>query len=205
MKLYFVRHGETEYNKRKSYYGALDAPLNFTGELQSKAVAAYFSEIPIDCVISSNLKRSIETADIITAGRQIKRMRDDRLAEQDLGIFEGLTYQQLQELYPAEFRRWNQYWDTQAPPQGESFLAVHERVKSFTKDLKTMDGNLLIVGHMGTLRHLFCILLGMKPTDFWCFTFEQGCYSQLDLEDGYPIVRKINQKVEFEGAEYGFI
>lgn len=196
MKLYVVRHGETDYNRSKAYYGALDVELNSEGRLQSEALGDFFRDIPIDHIISSNLKRSIETADMIAKDQSIKRSTDDRLAEQNLGIFEGLTYQELETCYPEEFKHWNDHWDKEAPPKGECFLDVYDRVRSFVKDMRRMNGNLLIVGHMGTLRHLFSILLDMKPTDFWCFTFEQGCYSQLDLEDGYAIVRKINQSIK---------
>ena len=56
--------------------------------------------------------------------------------------------------------------------------------------------SVLLVAHKGTLGHLLAVSLGLPPEGYWNFVFEQGCYSRLDLEDGYAIIRCLNQSVD---------
>lgn len=84
-------------------------------------------------------------------------------------------------------------------PEGESFLDVRRRVELFFGDLKERaatagwESALLLVAHKGTLGHFLAVSLGLPPEGYWNFVFEQGCYSRIDLEDGYAIIRKLNQ------------
>ena len=51
---------------------------------------------------------------------------------------------------------------------------------------------MLITAHKGTLGHLLAAMLKLPPEGYWNFEFDQGCYSEVDLEDGYAIIRKLN-------------
>lgn len=138
------------------------------------------------------------------AGREstteaIKIYRDERLCEQDFGIFEGLTYRELTKRYPEQLDAWNRDYFGYRIPEGESFLDVRRRVELFFGDLKERaatagrESALLLVAHKGTLGHFLAVSLGLPPEGYWNFVFEQGCYSRIDLEDGYAIIRKLNQ------------
>lgn len=140
------------------------------------------------------------------AGREstteaIKIYRDERLCEQDFGIFEGLTYRELTKRYPEQLDAWNRDYFGYRIPEGESFLDVRRRVELFFGDLKERaatagrESALLLVAHKGTLGHFLAVSLGLPPEGYWNFVFEQGCYSRIDLEDGYAIIRKLNQSV----------
>lgn len=129
----------------------------------------------------------------------IKIYRDERLCEQDFGIFEGLTYRELTKRYPEQLDAWNRDYFGYRIPEGESFLDVRRRVELFFGDLKERaatagrESALLLVAHKGTLGHFLAVSLGLPPEGYWNFVFEQGCYSRIDLEDGYAIIRKLNQ------------
>lgn len=129
----------------------------------------------------------------------IKIYRDERLCEQDFGIFEGLTYRELTKRYPEQLDAWNRDYFGYRIPEGESFLDVRRRVELFFGDLKERaatagrESALLLVAHKGTLGHFLAVSLGLPPERYWNFVFEQGCYSRIDLEDGYAIIRKLNQ------------
>ena len=65
MKLYLVRHGQTDMNKEKLYYGWTDCPINDVGRKQAETLHQYFKNVNCHKVITSDLKRSVETAEII--------------------------------------------------------------------------------------------------------------------------------------------
>ena len=231
MKLYLVRHGETEWNRQYRYYGKTDVALNEKGKEQAKQVGELLKGASFDRIYTSTLKRAKQTEEIITGlidQREEKSTRNItfsfRLEEQDLGIFEGYTYQELQKQFPEELELWNQDFKA-APHGGESFYDFYYRIYEFCeKELeiqglsfikqggnclyenstrssitvppKRAEEKVLIVSHMAVLRCFFTILLGMQEDAIWNFTIEQGAYSQIDIEDGCVIIRKINQSCE---------
>ena len=122
---------------------------------------------------------------------------DRRLEEQHFGIFEGLTYDEIGKKYPEDLKAWNSDYENYRIRQGESFLDVRRRIDSFAEDLLQGedfqgDGKILITAHKGTFGHLLASLLGLAADGFWNFAIDQGCYSRIDLEDGYAILRKLN-------------
>lgn len=210
MRIYMVRHGETIFNKKGCYYGRTDAVLSLRGRQQAQSLREYFRNIPLEYVVTSPLCRAVETAQIIMAGhaeernqrRNIKLYEEQRLFEHDFGVFEGYTYQELLNKYPNELANWNQDYYHYRIPGGESFMDVRKRTESFFDDLKkhaeqaSREKTILLVAHKGTLGHLLAVSLGLPPEGYWNFTIEQGCYSRMDLEDGYAIIRCLNKSVK---------
>ena len=128
---------------------------------------------------------------------------DRRLMEQDFGIFEGMTYKEIQNTYPKELDAWNEEFSTYRIPKGESFADVRSRAEDFLRDIpsgrESKGEKMLIVAHKGTLGHLLAAMLKLPLDGYWNFVFEQGCYSVVDLEDGYAIIRKLNASILVEG------
>ena len=195
MRIYLVRHGETVLNCRKCYYGFTDASLNENGIKQAESLRSFFSAMDFDYIISSPLKRAADTARIVTGAEAEEITFDERLMEQNFGIFEGHTCEELLSEYPAEFDAWNRDFSDYRIDGGESFRDVRNRVEDFTASLPTGRGSILLAAHKGTLGHLMAALLKMPLEGYWNFVFEQGCYSCVDVEDGYAIVRKLNQSI----------
>lgn len=199
MKLYLVRHGETALNKKGCYYGKTDAILSTDGIRQAEYLRDIFKDISFDYVVASPLVRAYNTAQIIIEEREQQIFGDSRLMEQDFGIFEGLTYEELEERYPEELEQWNKQFSTYQIPEGESFIDVRRRVEAFLKDIPVGAENkaetMLIAAHKGTLGHLMAAMLKLPLEGYWNFVFEQGCYSEIDLEDGYAIIRKLNAAI----------
>lgn len=195
MRIYLVRHGETELNQKKCYYGHTDVELSENGVRQAKELGTFFREHSFDMVVSSPLIRAVRTAEYISEGRGQQIVVDERLTEQNFGIFEGFTYEQLLERYPAELESWNQDFSGYRIPEGESFSDVRKRIDNFTEELSGREGTMLLVAHKGTLGHFLASSLGLPLEGYWNFVFDQGCYSCIDFEDGYAIIRKLNQSV----------
>ena len=93
MRIYLVRHGETELNRKKCYYGHMDTVLTEHGIEQARLLGDCFRDFSFDMVISSPLKRAVHTAEYILGAKKQQIIYDERLCEQDFGIFEGFTYE----------------------------------------------------------------------------------------------------------------
>lgn len=190
MELFLVRHGETIWNQEGRYYGYSDIPLSEKGISQARTLHTFFQDITFDKVIVSPLKRAMDTAKELTT---LPFVTDHRLMEQNFGKFEGKTYRELMEEFPEELTCWNKDHQEYCLPEGESFRMVRERVDSFLQDLWEEEGRVLLVAHKGTFGHLLASMLHMPLSGYWNFVFEQGTYSKVDLEDGFAIIRTLNQ------------
>ncbi len=196
MRLYLVRHGETILNQKKCYYGNANVPLNESGVRQAQELGESLRNIEFDIIVSSPLRRATDTAKrLCRAGDKAEHIiTDERLKEQQFGIFEEMTADQAREQYPKEWHTWNQNFSDYVIPGGESFQQVRARIDEFLEDFeKHCTGeNILITAHKGTLGHLVASMLHMPLEGYWNFVFDQGCYSVIDLEDGYAIIRGLN-------------
>lgn len=195
MRIYLIRHGETELNKNGCYYGVTDAELTDHGREQAAMLGAFFREHSWDRVVVSPLKRTVDTALLATGMEEASLWKEERLMEQNFGIFEGKTYAQICQEHSEEMDSWNQDFSHYRIPGGESFSDVRERVEEWVDELPHEKGQILVVAHKGTLGHMLAAMLGLPLEGYWNFVFEQGCYSCIDLEDGYAIIRKLNQNI----------
>ena len=156
--IYFVRHGESEFNARHLVAGKTDQPLSRLGRDQAKAAAAWAKEqgIHFDVIVSSPLQRTLDTARLIadTYGyphKQIVRMAE--LKERDCGEFEGGPIDAYYEI--AEATAVHQYGV-------ESLDALYERASQALKKIGESYGNksVLIVAHSGIGKMLRIVLEG---------------------------------------------
>lgn len=190
MEIYLVRHGETEWNKEGRYYGHTDIGLTEAGKEQAERVGDSLIRLKFDAVYCSPLARAIDTARLIT---KEPLLLDDRLKEQNFGIFEGKTYHDLQMEYADTLKEWNEDYEHFRIPKGESFFDVRTRIDAFVEELWEKNGRILIVAHKGTFGHMLASMMKLPLSAYWHFVFEQGTYSKIDLEDGFAILRSINQ------------
>ena len=150
--LYFIRHVQSEANLNSILASQLDYPLSEVGRKDAIHIATKLPKIAnIDCIISSPLMRAIETASPIAKQFNIPIKTDERIIEQDLGIFSGMSYKELEhrdDYMHDRSNRWN--W---VPKGGESYEMVSVRLASFFKGLDEMDfQSILCVTHAVTMR-----------------------------------------------------
>lgn len=99
---------------------------------QAKYLQHIFKEVSFDYVVASPLVRAYNTAQIIIEERKQQIFGTALSEEQDFGIFEGLTYKELKGKYPQELEQWNKEFSTYRIPEGESFLDVRSKSRSFS-------------------------------------------------------------------------
>ena len=191
MKLYLVRHGETELNVKKVYYGSTDCELTERGKEQAVSLKTAFASVPLDLVLESPLKRAKTTVDLILGEKEVPRLEDGRLKELDFGGWEGKSYTELQG--DPLYEQWCREWKTTCPPRGECFLDLAQRVRSFYGDLlKREEERVLIVAHHAVLQQLMACLLEAEPESCWHYAFEQGTYTVFEIRDGFAVLKGHN-------------
>lgn len=169
MKLYLVRHGQTDFNAGNLAQGISDIPLNDTGKAQAAALAHTVQPMHFDAYYVSPLQRARQTAEIITGG-QADFIVDPLLRERSFGEVEGrhVDWSQVGDIHD---RRAN--ISTYGIEPVNDLLA---RAKTFLDHLKAThrpDETILVVAHGGLLRALHFNIVGYDDdTDFPAFHFE---------------------------------
>lgn len=194
MQLYLVRHGATVVNEKGLYQGWTDAALTETGKRQCELVKEKLSRVKFDTVISSPLERAVSSAQIIAGIPRNYIITNEALKEINFGAWEGLSFCEAEQKYPAEGRAWCTDWINCGPPQGENFAVFYQRVVvGLEQIINCYPGKtVLLVSHDGTLRCIINRLLDLPTEAFWRFSFEFGCYSKLEINQGITVLKKIN-------------
>lgn len=181
MNIYLVRHGETDFNIKKVYYGFTDVPLNSQGQAQCQVLKQKLINVKFDTVIISPLIRVVNSAEIITGLNKENFHIYNQLKELNFGKWEDMHYKDIEKEYSNEWQEWCKDWENYCIPEGESFKAFYERVKLCFNKIREeiIGGNVLIVGHEGALKIIASIILNLRIEDYWRLTFEFGTYSLL--------------------------
>ncbi len=168
-RLLLVRHGETELNSSLRYWGRSDVALSDIGLIQAECLRERLNLKKIDFIYSSDLKRALVTAQIIALRDNLKVVACPELREIDFGRLEGLTFDEVNRLYPEVARMWMERNLSLVYPGGESLAELDKRVRQFRSRLEghNKEETILIVAHSGVLRTLLCQLLGMEPRQRW--------------------------------------
>lgn len=180
MKLYIVRHGETDWNKKRLIQGQTDIPLNDNGVFVAQLTAdAYKKEgLTFSKVYSSPLKRAYKTAEILVkenTAANTEIIVDHRLLEFDFGKLEGESLTKVDPNKPDGSVLYQCFYEceTYEPTLGgESYYDMIDRSRDFleneimTKNWEK-DENVLVVCHGGVIRGLLCVLLNKPVKDFW--------------------------------------
>lgn len=175
MNLYLIRHGQTVGNLEGRYTGSYEDELSPQGISEIKKTRGIIKNICFDRVFSSERKRAVDSARLLAGGEIIL---DRRLNERDFGVFENKTYKEICDKYPGEKETWERDWVDYRIPDGESAREAYERTAEFMRMLeKESSGNCLAVTHGGTIRLIFCYILGGDMNNLWRFTSKNGSIS----------------------------
>jgi len=147
--LYIARHGETEYNRLGLFMGQKDIDINDNGIAQAHELGKKVKSLGIDFILSSSLLRAKRTAEIINSYIRKEVKIDSRLIERNVGIYEGLTIQKVQEKFQKEYKDDIIKVYNEVPPGGESANDVQKRVFAVLEELKTNypDKKILVITH----------------------------------------------------------
>ena len=193
-KLFLVRHGETELKSSERLWGHTDVKLDALGLKQAERLRDRLALEKIDAIYSSNLQRALITAEIITSKHQLAVVACAELREFNYGKIEGLTHEQINQLYPEFYKSMMQRTTNLKFPGGESVYQLNNRVSQFLDRLKkhTPEQTILIVAHFGLLRVLLCRLLGIGIKLRWQIHLDLASLSILETNQQGAILRLLN-------------
>lgn len=143
--LYFIRHGQTDWNAQKRMQGITDIPLNDRGVFEARLAAKEVSEIKWNRIISSPLSRAYQTAEILNQRIGLQIETDDRLTELNLGNLEGKS---LSLLTPGI---WEVLGKEPQKLRAEGLPAAYDRISDFMRELD-FSQNTLMITHSGLFR-----------------------------------------------------
>ncbi len=190
MKLYIIRHGETDWNKARKIQGQSNIPLNDFGRYLARETARGLADIHFDLCFTSPLSRAKETAQIILEGRDVPIIEEPRIEEMSFGEYEGQYCSGKRWELPEEFRRFFDGPDKyKAPAGGEDFGQVRDRTGEFLEDLagnpNYTDSQLLITTHGAALAGLLCYIRKDPLSRYWGTGVHKNCaVTEVVWEDG---------------------
>ena len=164
-----VRHGEAEKAKGRAI-GQLDLPLSSTGKKQAEALAKSLSSQQIDYLYTSPLRRTRDTAAAIEQTCNQTAIPCPELAEINLGLWDGLSFEQIKKEFPSEYERRGKDIANYRPPEGESFADLTERVRNKFNKIIADDDHTIIVTHAGVIRVIMHIVLEIPLNNIFQFS-----------------------------------
>lgn len=170
MKLYLIRHGQTDWNKQGIIQGRTDIPLNEIGKQQARETSKQLESITFDCIYCSPLLRTKQTADIVNEGRNLPIYYDDRLLERNFGKYEGTKVKELD---------FSSFWNLSNQDQShdeESAVSFFNRIHKFLDDIKRLEyGTILIVAHGGVSLPVYSYFHELKKEDDYLKYMLKNC------------------------------
>ncbi|MGA4521440.1 adenosylcobalamin/alpha-ribazole phosphatase [Citrobacter portucalensis] len=203
MRLWLVRHGETEANVAGLYSGHAPTPLTERGIAQAQTLGTLLRNVPVDNVLCSELERARHTTQLILGDREVPVRNMPELNEMFFGDWEMRHHRDLAREDAENYAVWCNDWQNATPTNGEGFHAFSQRVERFIAqlaDYKTCQ-NLLVVSHQGVLSVLIARLLSMPAAAMWHFRVEQGCWSAIDFCDDFAVLKVLNSRAVWHDGE----
>lgn len=191
--IYLIRHGKTEYSGEKRYLGHTDCKLSEEGIDEIKQMTDIFirNNIIIHSVFSSDLNRCKTTMKIIFPEKEAILLKE--LREINMGTWDGLTFQDVKNKYPEDFKRRGENIADFIPSNGESFRECQRRaVKAFYHIVSTSKGNIAICSHAGFNRTLLCHFMNIELQDIFSIKQDYGCINIITCNDLDVKVEGIN-------------
>jgi probable phosphoglycerate mutase len=176
VKIFMLRHGKPQFPDDRAYvYGHTDYQLSETGKGEARSIGKALSNVPMDRIVSSDLSRAAETANIV-AELQKKKLcsveRDAMLREINMGEWDGLTKDNIVEGYVDIFRMRGRDIANVRPPGGESFQELRQRgLDALERIVQGSKGfrNILLVAHGAILWGIISGIFGMQLGDIYRF------------------------------------
>ncbi len=193
-----LRHGQTALSVERRYSGRGDHPLTELGVRQAKAAARRLSTMDdvetVTPIVSSPLGRALQTAQAVAEATGGSVVTHPGLIETDFGAWEGLTFAEAAARDPEIHRTWVSD-SSKPPPGGESFDAVHHRVRRVRDELIATHGaaTIIVVSHVTPIKSLLRMGLDAGPSLLFRLHLDLAALSIVEFyPDGNASVRLVN-------------
>ncbi len=192
VKIYLIRHGESEGNKEGRFRGGEDFPLSEGGREQVKNLGIALKDSGIEKIYSSPLIRAYDTARAVAETTGAEIIVEPGFKSISLGIWEGKTREEVEKNYPREFELWLTAPEKLRMPGFESIPALRRRaMKALNRIVReNQTGTIAVVSHTAVLKVIFAGVLNLRPPYFWKVQFDTASYSLIKFSEtrGFSVV-----------------
>ena len=185
-RILLIRHGATVLSAEDRFAGVTDVELSDEGRRQAAMLGERLADQQVDAFYASPMKRTRDTARLVSGPRKVEATTCDGLREINHGRWEGLTRKEVELKFGDEYEHWDQDPFTFAPLGGESGLSVMARALPVLRDLVVRHPNqtVAVVSHKATVRLLLCSLLGIDARGYRDRLDQApACLNILDFKD----------------------
>lgn len=193
-RIFLIRHGLTMWNHEFRYQGHTDIELSIEGRAQAQALQKRLAQENITAIFSSDLKRAVETAEIINQRHKLALNINPLFKEINFGVWEGLTYNDLKIKYPEQLKVWLDTPHLLKLERGETFEQLRDRAVLGMQEVLSLhhEGNILIVSHGGTIASLICGLLHEPLVRMWEYKQKNAALNILQIKDEQVSIEMLN-------------
>jgi broad specificity phosphatase PhoE len=185
-RVLLIRHGATVLSAEDRFAGATDVELSEEGRAQARCLGERLADAELAAVYASPMRRTIETAKLVTGSHPLQLETDAGLREIDHGRWEQLTRREVEARFPDEYQNWEADPFTFAPEGGESGLSVMARALPVVRRIVVANNGktVAIVSHKATIRLVLCSLLGIDARGYRDRLDQSpACLNVLDFKD----------------------
>ncbi len=175
LEILFIRHGQTDWNIAQKVMGAQPIPLNETGRAQAARLSDYMKDVKLDAVVSSPVRRAVETAEVLARGRtNLSVTQEPRLSEIVYGEWLNLTFRELSTVHAKTWQEYHDDPENVKIPGGEMLPAVRDRTVAAVNDAvsKFPGGRIAIVSHADVVKLAIIGVLGWPMKAFRSFSMD---------------------------------
>jgi broad specificity phosphatase PhoE len=195
LRVYFVRHGETDWNVEGRLQGLTDTPLNAKGLAQANLLAERLAEEKdIIALYTSPLRRAYRTGEIIGGRLDLKPMTDARLVERDMGSVEGLTSAEIEARFPDIYLAWKAGERRLPFPGEETREEFQRRLRGFLQDVQAChtEHKVAVITHGGAMGMIMATVMHLDLERRFPFWFDNASFSIVEFGGPVPRVLALN-------------
>ncbi|HEU4366716.1 MAG TPA: histidine phosphatase family protein [Methylomirabilota bacterium] len=200
VRLFAVRHGDTEFARERRFAGGRDVPLTPRGRLQCEAVARALAETVVSAVYASPLSRARASAAPIAAPHKLDVRVEPDFREMAFGEWEGLTRADVAVRFPEAFAAWAASPHLVEPPGGERLDQVAARVARGVAALceAHAGGTVVLVSHAIVTRLIVLAALGLGPDRLWSVDASPAGITEIEYQDDWVTVHRMNTLIHLD-------
>ena len=187
--LYLLRHGQTAANRSGLLQGHVDFDLTELGKRQAKAAADALRDRDVHRLVSSPLRRAVQTAEIVAATLGLAVETEPRLIEMDYGLWDERPLTDISETVWSQWRIDPDF----APPGGESLRSVSQRTVAFATETAASERSTIAVSHVSPIKAAVAWSLGCDEAVTWRMHLNVASISAVGMRGSSPYLASFNQ------------
>ena len=200
-QIFIIRHGQTEWNLARRMQGRLDSPLTHAGKEQAHSHGEVLKGFaPIEAMFVSPSGRTQETAHIINSYVRAPVEFEEALLERDVGLWSGLTVDELEDAFPQAWRARLDDPFNHRPPEGESLADMSERCADFLQTLLAGSASsVALVTHQVMSRVILSRLLALSPEETVQVIHPNEAFYRVSVSDVRSVCHFLDGRGPFDG------